>query len=62
MLQYLQVEEKMGLLVKLVIVCLWDIKEFMVFFLIWMLFFGLTSKALGSDNNLGDYPNMDIYS
>ena len=62
MLQYLQVEEKMGLLVQLVNQCLWDIKEFMGFFVIWILFFGLMSKALGSDNDLGAYPNMDIYS
>jgi hypothetical protein len=52
----------MGLLVQLVYTCIWDIKEFMGFFLIWILFFGLTSKALGSDNDLNAYPNIDIYT
>lgn len=61
-LQYLQVAQKMGLLVQLVVQCLRDIKEFLGFFLIWILFFGLLSKALGSDNDLGAYPNIDIYT
>jgi len=58
----MQVNNKMGLLVELVVQCLWDIKEFMGFFLIWILFFGLMTKALGSDNNLGAYPNIDVYT
>lgn len=33
-----------------------------MFFLIWIIFFGLISKALGSDNNLGAYPNIDVYT
>jgi hypothetical protein len=57
----MQVKEKFGLLVQLVNQCLADIKEFMCFFLIWILFFGLMTKALGSDNDLGAYPNIDIY-
>lgn len=60
-INYLKVAEKFGLLVQLVSTCLYDIKEFMCFFLIWILFFGLLSKAQGSDNNLGSYPNINIY-
>lgn len=47
---YLQVNPKFGLLVKLVVTCIWDIKEFNLYLLIWIAAFTIAYKVLGMES------------